>query len=130
MALLALSFQPIAAALFSVRDIYKTLPGSPCDHYFFVFFTHFRISDTSVNNLRALSLNQDEQVQDLTSAFPVRFVDATADCGGGCVGFLGASGLASASIVYGLGDPAFVHDGYTVGTFEVIHVPSGASTSG
>jgi hypothetical protein len=28
MALLALSFQPISAALFSVRDIYKALPGS------------------------------------------------------------------------------------------------------
>ena len=28
MALLALCFQPIAAALFSVRDIYKALPGS------------------------------------------------------------------------------------------------------
>ena len=28
MALVALSFQPISAALFSVRDIYKALPGS------------------------------------------------------------------------------------------------------
>ena len=28
MALVALSFQPLAAALFSVQDIYKALPGS------------------------------------------------------------------------------------------------------
>lgn len=90
MALVALSFQPIAAALFSVRDVYKSFP------------------DTSVNNLRAISLNQDEQVQDLTS-------------------FLGASGLASASIVYGLGDPAFVHDGYTVGSLEL---PLNLATNG
>ncbi|KAN0127235.1 Protein of unknown function (DUF3433) domain containing protein [Lactarius tabidus] len=88
MALLALSFQPISAALFSVRDIYKALP------------------ETSVNNLQAISLNQNQQVQDLTS-------------------FLGASGLASASIVYGLGDPPFVHNGYTVGAFEANHTPTG-----
>ncbi|KAI9458861.1 hypothetical protein BJY52DRAFT_399314 [Lactarius psammicola] len=90
MALVALSFQPIAAALFSVRDVYKTLP------------------ETSVNNLRAISLNLNEQVQDLTS-------------------FLGASGLASASIVYGLGDPEFVHDGYTIGAFEL---PLNLATNG
>lgn len=90
MALLALSFQPISAALFSVRDIYKALPG------------------TSVNNLQAISLNQNQQVQDLTS-------------------FLGASGLASASIVYGLGDPPFVHNGYTVGAFEL---PLNLATNG
>jgi len=90
MALVALSFQPIAAALFSVRDIYKALP------------------ETSVNNLKAISLNQNQQVQDLTS-------------------FLGASGLASASIVYGLGDPPFVHDGYTVGAFEL---PLNLATNG
>lgn len=82
MALVALSFQPVSAALFSVRDVYRTSP------------------ETTVNNLRAISLNQDQQVQDLTS-------------------FLGASGLASASIVYGLGDPEFVNDGYTVGAFEL-----------
>lgn len=90
MALVALSFQPISAALFSVRDIYKALP------------------ETSVNNLQAISLNQNQQVQDLTS-------------------FLGASGLASASIVYGLGDPPFVHNGYTVGAFEL---PLNLATNG
>ncbi|KAH9055611.1 hypothetical protein EDB87DRAFT_1579673 [Lactarius vividus] len=83
MALLALSFQPIAAALFNAN----------------------------VNNLKAISLNQDEQIQDLTS-------------------FLGASGLASASIVYGLGDPEFVHGGYTVGTFEAIQLPLNLATNG
>ncbi|KAI0305146.1 hypothetical protein B0F90DRAFT_1701694 [Multifurca ochricompacta] len=90
MALVALSFQPVAAALFSVRDAYQTLP------------------ETSVNNLRAISLNQDQQIQDLTS-------------------FLGASGFASASIVYGLGDPAFIHDGYTLGAFEL---PLNLATNG
>ncbi|KAI0296043.1 hypothetical protein BC826DRAFT_908693 [Russula brevipes] len=60
--------------------------------------------DTTINNLRAISLNGNEQVQDLTGAF---------------LRFLGASGFASASIVYGLGDPPFVHKGYTVGNVEL-----------
>ncbi|KAH9990969.1 hypothetical protein BJV74DRAFT_836704 [Russula compacta] len=81
-ALIALSFQPMAAALFSVRDVYEKLP------------------ETHVSNFQALSLNEAQQVQDLTS-------------------FLGASGFASASIVYGLGDPPFIHDGYTVGAFQL-----------
>ncbi|KAI0292909.1 hypothetical protein BC826DRAFT_1017480 [Russula brevipes] len=82
MALLALSFQPVSAALFSLRDVYERLP------------------DTTVNNLRTISLSTDEQVQDLT-------------------GYLAASGFASASAVYGLGEPAFVHEGYTVGKLEL-----------
>jgi len=82
LALLALSFQPVSAALFSLRDVYERLP------------------DTTVNNLRTISLSKDEQVQDLT-------------------GYLAASGFASASAVYGLGEPAFVHEGYTVGKLEV-----------
>jgi hypothetical protein len=43
----------------------------------------------------------------------------TADCLGEYTDFLGASGYASASILYGLGDPPFIHDGYAVGEFEV-----------
>lgn len=82
--------------------------------------SHSQNPETKVNNLQALSLNQAQQVQDLTSAssgsfLGILYADHTADC----VGFLGASGFASASIVYGLGDPAFIHDGYTVGTFQV-----------
>src|SRR6267378_3304749 len=85
--LVALSFQPIAAALFSVRDTYIAFPGS-------IFDNHFRVPllTCSLGNKREQSPS---------------------------VGFLGASGLASASIVYGLGDPEFIHDGYTVGAFEV-----------
>ncbi|KAI0264713.1 hypothetical protein BC834DRAFT_252038 [Gloeopeniophorella convolvens] len=90
MALVALSFQPIAAALFSVRDTYRSLP------------------EAQVNNLRQISLNPDEQTQDLSS-------------------FLGASGFAAASIVYGIGDPAFIHDGYTVGAFDL---PLNLATNG
>ncbi|KAF8262466.1 hypothetical protein EI94DRAFT_1602111 [Lactarius quietus] len=85
MALVALSFQPLAAALFSVHEIYKALPGS-----------------TLTITLMSSSLTSKSQKQV-----------------GVCVGFLGASGLASASIVYGLGDPPFIHDGYTVGAFEL-----------
>lgn len=84
----------------------------------FVFPYSLAVSETSVNNLRAISLNQDQQVQDLTSAFAACFANSYCSWGGH-VGFLGASGLASASIVYGLGDPEFIHDGYTVGAFEV-----------
>jgi hypothetical protein len=46
-------------------------------------------------------------------------MNSIADCMAECIDFLGASGFASASIVYGLGDPAFIHDGYAVGEFQV-----------
>ncbi|KAF9444645.1 hypothetical protein P691DRAFT_836023 [Macrolepiota fuliginosa MF-IS2] len=49
MALLALSFQPLAAALLVVRDTWFPQPG------------------VTVNNLAALGLNQDNQFNDLTS---------------------------------------------------------------
>lgn len=35
------------------------------------------------------------------------------------VAFLGASGYASSSILYNLGDTPFVHNGFTVGEIEV-----------
>lgn len=44
--------------------------------YIYIFFAHFRISETSVNNLQAISLNQNQQVQDLTSTFFVHFSDS------------------------------------------------------
>jgi hypothetical protein len=33
--------------------------------------------------------------------------------------FLTASGYAGASVLYGLGNPPFIHDGYTIGIFDV-----------
>ncbi|KAA1473042.1 hypothetical protein DENSPDRAFT_218676 [Dentipellis sp. KUC8613] len=82
MAIVGLSFQPLAAALFTLRQTYITLP------------------DAQVTSRQAIGLNQDQQFQDLTS-------------------FLGASGYASSSILYNLGDPNFVKGGYTVALFDL-----------
>ncbi|KDQ58416.1 hypothetical protein JAAARDRAFT_192990 [Jaapia argillacea MUCL 33604] len=59
--------------------------------------------DMVVNNLAAISLNQADQFWDLTF-------------------FLNAAGYASASILYNLSDPEFIHQGYTVGPFEIPQV--------
>ncbi|KAL9709934.1 hypothetical protein Ac2012v2_006994 [Leucoagaricus gongylophorus] len=82
MALLSLSFQPLAAALLSVRNTWMSQPG------------------VNVSNRGAISLNQNNQFNDLTA-------------------FLTASGYAGASVLYGLGDPPFIHQGYTVGLFDL-----------
>ncbi|KXN84108.1 hypothetical protein AN958_00433 [Leucoagaricus sp. SymC.cos] len=82
MALLALAFQPLAAALLAVRDTWLPQPS------------------VSITNQFAVGLNQNDQFSDLTS-------------------FLTASGYAGASILYNLGDPPFIHQGYTVGAFDL-----------
>ncbi|KDQ60228.1 hypothetical protein JAAARDRAFT_32601 [Jaapia argillacea MUCL 33604] len=56
--------------------------------------------DMVVNNLAAISLNQADQFWDLTF-------------------FLTAAGYASASVLYNLPDPEFIHQGYTVGHFQM-----------
>ncbi|KDQ58417.1 hypothetical protein JAAARDRAFT_57348 [Jaapia argillacea MUCL 33604] len=56
--------------------------------------------DMVVNNSFATSLNQADQFWDLTF-------------------FLTAAGYASASVLYNLPDPEFIHNGYTVGPFEI-----------
>lgn len=90
MAIVALTYQPLAAALLVLRDTWTTHP------------------DMLVSNLQEIGLNQNQQFQDLTT-------------------FLGASGFASSKILYGLGDAAFVRDGYTVGEF---HLPLDIATNG
>ncbi|KAJ3560319.1 hypothetical protein NP233_g10916 [Leucocoprinus birnbaumii] len=82
MALLALSFQPLASALLAVRNTWMPQPG------------------INVFNHRAIGLNQNNQFNDLTA-------------------FLTASGYAGASVLYNLGDPPFIHQGYTVGLFDL-----------
>jgi len=82
MVLLTLSFQPLAAALFSVKDTWISEP------------------DITLQNLAAISLNQNSQFDDLTS-------------------FLTAAGYASAASLYNLGNPPFIDDQYTVGNFEL-----------
>ncbi|KAG6917776.1 hypothetical protein DXG01_001181 [Tephrocybe rancida] len=56
--------------------------------------------DVTLNNLGVIGLNQDDQFQDLTS-------------------FVTAAGFASASVLYSLPDPPFVHDQYTIAPFEL-----------
>ncbi|KZT22786.1 hypothetical protein NEOLEDRAFT_1137597 [Neolentinus lepideus HHB14362 ss-1] len=64
--------------------------------------------DATVNNTAALGLNLNDQFWDLTS-------------------FLTAAGYASASVLYNLGDPEFVHGGYTVAPFQL---PTNLATNG
>jgi hypothetical protein len=47
------------------------------------------------------------------------FDNSAAECMDECIGFTSASVLASAWMLYDLGDPPFIHDGYTIGQFEV-----------
>jgi hypothetical protein len=54
----------------------------------------------NVNNSAAISLNQGPIFQDLTA-------------------FLSAAGYSSSSVLYGLGDPPFIHDVYTVAPFHI-----------
>ncbi|TFK47572.1 hypothetical protein OE88DRAFT_1665776 [Heliocybe sulcata] len=64
--------------------------------------------DQTLNNTAALGLNLDDQFWDVTS-------------------FLTAAGYASASVLYNLGDPMFIQDGYTVAPFEL---PTYIATNG
>ncbi|KAL0957578.1 hypothetical protein HGRIS_001362 [Hohenbuehelia grisea] len=82
MVLLSLAFQPLAAALLVVKDTWWTKP------------------DMTVNNLRTLGLNQNEEFFNLTT-------------------FVTAAGFASASVLYNLGEPPFVHQPYTIAPFGI-----------
>ncbi|KAF7761476.1 hypothetical protein Agabi119p4_9468 [Agaricus bisporus var. burnettii] len=90
MALLALAFQPLSAALLSVRDIWFPLDGIPSTNRFL------------------LGLNQNLQFSDLTS-------------------FLTGAGYAGAAVLYSLGNPPFIKDGYTLGPFDL---PTSLTTNG
>ncbi|KIP09925.1 hypothetical protein PHLGIDRAFT_59770, partial [Phlebiopsis gigantea 11061_1 CR5-6] len=81
-------FQPLAAALLTVEDIFWQEPRS------------------TTNNLAAISLNQDGNFEDLTS-------------------FLTAAGYASADVLYGIGDPKFVHQGYAIAPINLPPVSNG-----
>ncbi|KAF5349143.1 hypothetical protein D9756_009317 [Leucocoprinus leucothites] len=59
-----------------------------------------RLLGVNIFNQRAIGLNQNNQFNDLTS-------------------FLTAPGYAGASILYDLGDPPFIRQGYTAGLFDV-----------
>ncbi|KAH0581767.1 hypothetical protein J132_10903 [Termitomyces sp. J132] len=82
MVLISLLFQPLSAALLSVKDTWLPLP------------------DVTRENLGAIGLNQSAQFQDLTA-------------------FLTAAGFASASVLYSLPDPPFIHGQYTIAPFEL-----------
>jgi hypothetical protein len=55
---------------------------------------------TNVPNMAILGLNQSPEFQDVTT-------------------FLSASGYASSSVLYNLGDPPFIHSVYTIGEFQI-----------
>ncbi|KAG5353078.1 hypothetical protein C0989_010701 [Termitomyces sp. Mn162] len=82
MVLISLLFQPLSAALLSVKDTWLPLP------------------DVTRENLGAIGLNQSAQFQDLTA-------------------FVTAAGFASASVLYSLPDPPFIHGQYTIAPFEL-----------
>ncbi|KAF8656532.1 hypothetical protein AX16_002496 [Volvariella volvacea WC 439] len=62
--------------------------------------TYIQEPDSNMNTLSAVGLNQNEQFQDLTS-------------------FLTAAGYASAAVLYGLHDPPFIHQPYTIAPFQL-----------
>ncbi|KAF5346377.1 hypothetical protein D9756_011395 [Leucocoprinus leucothites] len=100
MVLLSMSFQPLAAALLAVRDTWLAQPGKSIQFHAIYKFRANRLLGVNIFNQRAIGLNQNNQFNDLTS-------------------FLTASGYAGASILYDLGDPPFIHQGYTVGLFDL-----------
>ncbi|KAG6876440.1 hypothetical protein C0993_003142 [Termitomyces sp. T159_Od127] len=62
--------------------------------------TYLPLPDVTLNTTSAIGLNHDLQYLDLTS-------------------FVTAAGFASASVLYNLPDPSFIHEQYTVAPFEV-----------
>ncbi|KAI0797247.1 hypothetical protein BC629DRAFT_1592295 [Irpex lacteus] len=98
--IITFSFQPLSAALFNVQDVFWLEPLM-CD---------WGVRSTSTS-LASIGLNQDGNFQDLSS-------------------FLTAAGYASANVRYGVGDPAFIHQGYTVAPFLMPpHVSNGTVTA-
>ena len=104
MVIVTLCISPLSGALFSVRDTYLAQP------------------DQNATSTRAISLNLGDSYQDLTGipffSPPEKNAPLTTRI---LAAFVTAAGYASASILYSLGDPSFVHDGYTVAPFEVCY---------
>ncbi|KAF9521556.1 hypothetical protein CPB83DRAFT_865412 [Crepidotus variabilis] len=90
MVILTLSFQPLASALLSVREIWWQEP------------------DMTVQNLKALGLNQNIQFNDLTY-------------------FMAGAGYSGASLLYTLPQPPFTKSPYTVAPFQL---PTSVTTNG
>lgn len=97
--LVTLIFQPLASALVTVRVVWEErgckYPNPVVPHNALT-----QIPDRTAHSLQAIGLNQGTNFNDLTS-------------------FLTASGYASASVLYDLGDIPFVLDKYTVAPFRV-----------
>jgi len=76
-------------------------------------------SVTNVANLGVIGLNQGSNFQDLTCGLFRTLITALVFISSYCLAFLSASGFASSSVLYNLGDPPFLHDVYTVAPFQV-----------
>ncbi|KAI0342287.1 hypothetical protein BDW22DRAFT_179555 [Trametopsis cervina] len=90
--IITLCFQPLAAALFNVQDVFSFDPR------------------TTTTSLASIGLNQDANFQDLSS-------------------FLTAAGYASANVRFGVGDPSFVRQEFTVAPFKIPNIPNGTVTA-
>ncbi len=64
--MLTFSFQPLAAALFNVQDIFQTDPRMSCANLTRVFLPTNVYIEQIVNNLGAIGLNQNGNFEDLT----------------------------------------------------------------
>ncbi|KAI8986742.1 hypothetical protein BD414DRAFT_536654 [Trametes punicea] len=82
LSIVTLAFQPLAGALFTVRDVWWIGPA------------------ISVDSLSKIGFNGAGSFMDMTS-------------------FQAASSFASADVIYNIGPPPFVSDGYTVAEFEL-----------
>jgi hypothetical protein len=74
---------------------------------------------TDVANLGVIGLNQNSNFRDLTCESFRTLILALAFILSDCLAFLSASGFASSSVLYNLGDPLFLYDVYTVAPFQV-----------
>lgn len=100
--LCCLALQPLAAALITVKDTPWTQPA------------------VTVNNLAAISLNQNSAFQDLTSKLVHSLNERTLTYFSSA--FLTSAGYASASAMFKLSDPPFTSGGYAVSKFDVCSV--------
>ncbi|EKM56549.1 uncharacterized protein PHACADRAFT_172233 [Phanerochaete carnosa HHB-10118-sp] len=94
--LLTFSFHPLATALFNVQDI-DMIQHAMWDN---------------ATNMGMLSLNNDQNFQDLTCARPALIL-------------LTAAGYASASVLYNISYPPFVYDGYTIAPLNLPYIANG-----
>jgi len=121
MVLVGLSFQPLAAAMFSVRDTERTLPGTLSfsfpSRYGIQWLNTYERHDCQYDTAnRTQSESTVSGSDELADEFIVPWISSLNIS---YLAFLGAASYASASIIYNINAVPFVKDGYTTASFDV-----------